>query len=105
MPFRPARCALACRRVRHGGDDMRPSALRYALIFSVLLNLGAVAAAGYQALGRGSAAAGDLADRLQLDAQQRRRWSALEESFVRELDAGWREIGQHRERLVREVFA
>lgn len=84
---------------------MRHSGLLYALILSVLLNLGAVGAAGYRALSQGGRAGEDLADHLQLDAQQRRRWSALEESFVRELDAGWRDIAQHRERLVREVFS
>lgn len=84
---------------------MRRSRLFYALIVSVLLNLGVVAAAGYQALSRGGFAAGDLADHLKLNAQQRSRWHALEEPFMRELDAGWRDIAQHRERLIREVFS
>lgn len=77
--------------------------LKYALIVSLLLNLGVVGAAGYQALGRGNAV--DLAAHLKLDAQQRKRWHELEQLFVRELDAGWRDIAQHRERLVREVFS
>ena len=84
---------------------MRHSRLLYALILSVLLNLGVVGAAGYQALTRGGPGVTDLVDHLQLDAEQRRRWAALEESFVRELDAGWRDIAQHRERLIREVFS
>lgn len=83
---------------------MRRSALFYSLVLSVLLNLGVVGAAGYQALRR-DAGVGDLAGHLKLDAQQRSRWQAIEESFVRELDAGWRDIAQHRERLVREVFS
>jgi hypothetical protein len=83
---------------------MRRSGLLYALILSVLLNLGAVGAVAYRALSRG-VAGGDLSDQLKLDAQQRRRWSALEESFVRELDAGWRDVAQHREALIREVFS
>lgn len=84
---------------------MPRSGLLYALILSVLLNLGAVGAVGYRALSQAGPAEGDLADHLKLDAQQRRRWSALEESFVRELDAGWSEIALHRERLIREVFS
>jgi Spy/CpxP family protein refolding chaperone len=83
---------------------MRRSGLFYALVLSVLLNLGVVGAAGYAALTRGPAD-GDLAAHLKLDPQQRSRWHAIEEPFMRELDAGWRDIAQHRERLVREVFS
>ena len=83
---------------------MRRSVLFYALLLSVLLNLGVVGAAGYRALSR-SPGAGDLAARLKLDDQQRQRWQALEESFTRELDTGWRDIAGHRERLIREVFS
>ena len=77
----------------------------YALLLSVLLNLGVVGAAGYRSLTGDRAAAADLATRLQLDADQRQRWHSLEEGFVRELDAGWKEIASHREKLVREVFS
>jgi hypothetical protein len=77
----------------------------YALLLSVLLNLGVVGAAGYHAFTGGSAGGADLADRLGLDAGQRRQWHGLEEGFVRELDAGWREIARHREVLVREAFS
>lgn len=77
----------------------------YALLLSVLLNLGVVGAAGYRAFTGDRAAAGELAGRLRLDAEQRRRWHGLEEAFVRELDAGWKEIASHREKLVREVFS
>jgi Spy/CpxP family protein refolding chaperone len=84
---------------------MRRSALLYALILSVMVNVGVVGAAGYQALNRGGSAAGDLADHLALNAEQRSRWHAIETPFMRELDAGWRDVAQHRERLVREVFS
>lgn len=77
----------------------------YALLLSVLLNLGVVGAAGYRALAGDRAAPADLADRLRLTAEQRSRWHSLEESFVHELDAGWKEIATHRENLVRESFA
>jgi Spy/CpxP family protein refolding chaperone len=84
---------------------MQRSGLLYALILSLLLNFGVIGAAGYQAMRHGGSSAGDLADRLQLDAGQRQRWRALEEPFVRDLDAGWREIAQHREQLIRAVFS
>lgn len=77
----------------------------YALMLSVLLNLGVVGAAGYHAFTDGRRGGSDLADALQLDDAQRRQWHGLEEGFVRELDAGWREIASHREALVREVFS
>lgn len=84
---------------------MPRSGLLYALILSVLVNVGVVGAAGYQALNRGAPGAGDLANHLGLDAQQRTRWHGIEAPFTRELDAGWRDIARHRERLVREVFS
>lgn len=77
----------------------------HALLLSVLLNLGVVGAAGYHAFTDGRGGGGDLAGALQLDDAQRRQWHSLEESFVRELDAGWREIAGHRETLVREAFS
>lgn len=77
----------------------------YALILSVLINLGVVGAAGYHAFAGDRRENGDLADILRLDAAQRRQWHSLEEGFVRELDAGWQEIARHREALVREVFS
>lgn len=84
---------------------MQRSGLLYALILSLLLNLGAIGAASYQAMRHDRSAAQDLADQLKLDAEQRQRWHALEEPFVRELDAGWREIATHREQLIRAVFS
>ena len=92
---------------------MSPSTLRYALILSLLVNLGVVGAVGYQAVRQGGlpAALGrsspltDLPAYLKLDAGQRERWHGLEEDFLRELDAGWRAITEHRERLIHEVFS
>jgi Spy/CpxP family protein refolding chaperone len=84
---------------------MKNKGLAFALALSVLLNLGVVGAAGYRALARPLSDATDLATRLRLDPSQRERWHALEEGFVRELDAGWRDIAAHRESLVREVFS
>ncbi len=84
---------------------MRRSWLFHALIFSALLNLGVIGAAGYQAMNRRSAATADLAEQLKLDPQQRSRWHALEEPFLRQLDAGWQDVAQHRAALIREVFS
>ena len=84
---------------------MQKRGLVSALILSLLLNLGVVAAAGYRALAQDRSAATDLASRLGLDTAQRTRWHSLERNFVRELDAGWQEIARHREVLVREVFS
>ena len=83
---------------------MPRSRLLYLLILSVLVNIGVLGAAAYQS--RGHAADGrDLPRYLALDADQQQRWKALEGPFVAELDAGWREVARHRERLIREVFA
>ena len=76
-----------------------------ALVISVMVNLGVVGAAGYRALVQPGSGATELASVLKLDAAQRTRWHSLEQSFVRELDAGWQEIARHREVLVREVFS
>jgi hypothetical protein len=84
---------------------MKNQRLVFALALSVLLNLGVIGAAGYRAVVPPPSPAADLANRLALDPGQRERWHALEQGFVRELDAGWREIATHREALVREAFA
>lgn len=83
---------------------MRRSVPLYILMLSLLINAGVVAAAAYRMLHEAHPAA-DLAAALALDADQERRWRALEEPFVRELDAAWREIARHREQLIRAVFA
>lgn len=84
---------------------MKNKGLIFALVLSVLLNLGVVGAAGYRSVAPSHPDPADLAVRLRLDANQRARWHAVEEGFVRELDADWRAIAAHRETLVREVFA
>lgn len=47
----------------------------------------------------------NLPDYLQLSAEQRQRWQQLEPPFLRELSANWGQIRQHREALVRHIFA
>ena len=82
---------------------MQRSRLAYLLILSLLVNLGVLGAAVFH--WRSGAAEGvDVARHLDLDADQQRRWDQLERPFVAELDAGWREVARHRERLIREMF-
>jgi len=83
---------------------MQRSRLIYLLVLSVLVNLGVVGAAAWQA--RGSAGHSvDLPKYLQLDVRQRERWEAMESPFLAELETGWREVARHRELLVREIFS
>jgi hypothetical protein len=84
---------------------MQHRGLVAALVISAMVNLGVVGAAGYRTLVQQGSGAVELATLLKLDAAQRKRWHSLEQSFVRELDAGWKEIAHHRELLVREVFS
>ena len=83
---------------------MQRSRLLYLLILSVLANVGVLGAAAYQSRSH-DADGPDVPRYLKLDADQQQRWKALEGPFVAELDAGWRDVAQLRERLLREVFA
>lgn len=84
-----------------------------ALILSLALNAGVVAAVGYSAFqqGRWPAVIGseerepDLPTYVGLNAEQRRRWNDLEAAFLRELGNEWQQIRAHRERMIREIFA
>jgi uncharacterized membrane protein len=91
---------------------MSHSSLRYALVLSLLFNVGVIGAVGYQAVQRGSLPAvfgepapANAADHLKLSAQQRQRWHALEADFMREFAAAAKEIQAHRERLIRAMFS
>jgi len=92
---------------------MSRSGLGYALLLSVLLNVGAMGAAGYHAVrdGRppaffgGSRTELDLPDYLGLDAGQRRSWHDMEAGFLRDFDAGGAEIMAHRSELIRQIFS
>lgn len=83
---------------------MQRSRLIYLLVLSVLVNVGVLGAAAYQARG-GAGDTMDLPQHLRLDAAQRQRWHELEAPFLAELEAGWREVAQHRELLIREIFS
>lgn len=84
--------------------------LTFALIVSLALNVGVVAAVGYAAYRGGQWPAllqseRDLPAYLALTTEQRRRWDELEAAFLRELGGGWREIRSHRERMIGEIFS
>lgn len=91
---------------------MKASALRLALILSLLVNLGVIAAIGYRSLMPAAAphatqAADDfpgLARYLSLSADQQRRWREAEAAFVAQLAAGEPEILRRRNRLLDEIF-
>ena len=84
---------------------------RYLMIVSLSLNLGIVGALLWppskpQPTGNpASPAPLNLQDHLELNTEQRTRWQALEPAFLQELAANWQAIRQHREALVRHIFA
>jgi Spy/CpxP family protein refolding chaperone len=84
-----------------------------ALAISLAINVGVIAAAGYQSwrMGRLPQASyfgmphEDIPHYLGLSAEQRARWHALEEGFLAALASDAREIGAHRERMIRMIFS
>ncbi|MGE5649091.1 periplasmic heavy metal sensor [Noviherbaspirillum sp. UKPF54] len=90
---------------------MNRSALKLLLAVSLALNAGIVATVGVSRLGAMSQPAApqsarvSLPDYLELNAEQRRRWSDMEQGFLKDLAANWREIKVHRETLIRQAFS
>ncbi len=91
---------------------MKHIGLKFALVLSLMLNLGVIGAVAYRAIQHGQwpgaftwAEEANLADALKLDAAQRRKWEALEVGFLRELKSGWQPIRRHREAMIHEIFA
>ena len=84
---------------------------RYLLVVSLALNLGIVTALIVRPSPPRSAEIAaqpphlNLQNYLGLSAEQRIQWQQLEPDFLRELAANWQEIRQHREALVRQIFA
>jgi len=92
---------------------MKPYLGNILLALSLLVNVGVVASAWFQAhhaeysaehafFGMGH---DQVPDYLQLDPAQRERWHELERDFVSGLNDAGREIEGHRERLVNEIFS
>ncbi|MDY0107617.1 MAG: periplasmic heavy metal sensor [Giesbergeria sp.] len=84
---------------------------RYLLAISLSLNLGIAGALIWQSskpppkADPAHPAPLNLQDHLALNAEQRARWQALEPDFLQALAANWQAIRQHREALVRHIFA
>ncbi len=84
---------------------------RYLLVVSLALNLGIVTALVIRpsppqpAEIAAQPAHLNLQDYLALTAEQRTEWQQLEPAFLQELAANWQSIRQHREALVRHIFA
>lgn len=88
---------------------MKPTLLKWLLVISISLNVGILAAVVGTRLGAASMANNDerinLPDYLRLDAVQRQRWAELEQGFLNDLTANWREIQARRESVIRQVFS
>jgi len=87
---------------------MKPSTLRFALMCSVLVNLGVVAAVGVHVLRPASTNAGaapSLPVHLGLDARQLERWHAAEQPFLRQFGDAAARIEAHRAEMIRAIFA
>ncbi len=83
------------------------------LVLSLLVNVGVLAGAWFQASRADGAAEQaffgmgheQVPDYLKLDPAQRERWHAMEQDFVKTLNEAGREIQTHRERLVHEILS
>lgn len=90
---------------------MNSTLLKWLLAISLSLNLGVVAAvivkqvAATQSAHNVPETATNLPDYLQLTDAQRRRWSEIEQPFLDDIAANWKEIRQRREMLIQQVFA
>jgi Spy/CpxP family protein refolding chaperone len=89
---------------------MTHTALRTALVFSLLVNVGVLAAAGWQMLPRDglpmpSGAPTSLSRHLELSADQLQRWHDAEVLFFAQLQASGAAIKEHRDRLIQAIFS
>ncbi len=84
---------------------------RYLLVVSLALNLGIITALIIRSSPNRPVDIAaqpshlNLQDYLKLTAEQRVQWQQLEPAFLHELAANWQDIRQHREALVRHIFA
>ena len=87
---------------------MKPSTLRYALMISVLINLGVLVTIGIDTLRpvtMETARSPSLPTYLGLDASQLKRWQAAEEPFLRQFGTAAAQIETHRTAMIRAIFA
>lgn len=83
---------------------------KWLLAISLSLNAGMLAAVAYNQSrpapdAHGEAQHVNLQDYLKLTLEQRERWQRIEQDFLKDLSANWREIRTHREALVRQIFS
>lgn len=85
---------------------MTSRAIKTLCILSLALNVGFVGMAAYRyGSAAGEAQPAALADRLNLNAQQRAAWQALETPFLQDLSVNWTDIRGLRQALLNEIFA
>lgn len=89
---------------------MSCTTLRNALVISLLVNVGILAAVGWQKLGQDglpmpSGAPTELSRHLQLSVSQLQRWHNAEAPFLAYLRASNAKLGEHRQRLIEAIFA
>lgn len=78
---------------------------KWLLLISVSLNIGMFTAVLVNRTQHAPTAHLNLPDHLNLNAEQRQRWSASEQTFLRDLAVNWRAIRTHREALVHQIFS
>lgn len=90
---------------------MKRYCMPVALVLSVLLNVGVIAAVAVRSTdglfsGRNVQQGHTfLAEYLQLDEEQLPLWRSNEHRFLTELNQSWTQITEHRERMIREIFS
>ncbi|MEO6353592.1 MAG: periplasmic heavy metal sensor [Oxalobacteraceae bacterium] len=97
--------------------NARINTWKWLLAASFLLNFGFAATVAYKQLQQAQQSRTtppsstaqsqhlSLPDQLQLSTEQRRRWHQIEQGFVTDLAANWREIRLHREVLIKQIFS
>lgn len=83
----------------------RNGLLRFALVLSLLVNLGVLGAVGWRAWQANSAGFPGLALYLGLDEAQQQRWREAETGFLGQFRAASQEIHARRDRLIDAIFA
>ncbi|MBI2308673.1 MAG: periplasmic heavy metal sensor [Rhodocyclales bacterium] len=89
---------------------MKSHLLRFALVLSLLVNAGVLAAVAWRGLsGDGARPAAEafpgLPRYLQLDERQLRHWHESEAAFLARLAAGAGDVRTHRDRMIAEIFS
>lgn len=88
---------------------MKSRLLRFALVLSLLVNVGVLGAIAWRGLAVGTSAdttaAPSLSRYLELDERQLRHWHETEEAFLASLAAGATDIRGHRDRMIAEIFS